>query len=263
MSDSGTTLADWRAWHAACALGLTPEGSRGVLEGFLGRRFGGMVRRMGSGGLSHRVPGDAACASLFETWCCLHRRREGKRYKDWLMARGDGSLGAVESGVMLLLRKVVLEWVRMEFPRGMGLSLEAELGAGGVTLEELLPEGTVAAEVRFEEEGWVRERVPGWVAAMTRAERAAVAARREGRSFVDAGVLRAAGVGKTALHKHFRGWVTERAAEVRSRFGEMPAAEGTALVLRILELCGNEIFLNFSEEGVAAAGCRVMEDPDD
>ncbi|MCC5844769.1 MAG: hypothetical protein JJU05_11005 [Verrucomicrobia bacterium] len=264
MKESGVTLEDWRAWHEACALDLAPEGVRCALTGFLGRRFAGAVRRLGQGGLAHRTPGDKDCAHLFETWCCLHQRREGKRYKDWLMTRGDRSQGAVESGVSLLLRKVVLEWVRMEFNRQPVLSLDASLTAetGGLTLEDLLPDPD-EKELSFEERRWVNERVEGWVAAMTRVERVAVAARREDRSFVEPGVLRAAGVGKSALHNHFRAWIRSRAEDVKARFPDLPPSESTALALLILEECARKIFLTFSVEVPEAPGCRVMENQDE
>jgi hypothetical protein len=264
MKATGTTLEDWHAWHEACSLALVSDPVRAALTGFLGRRFAGAVRRLGNGGLAHRVPGDADCAHWFESWCCLHRRREGKHYKDWLMARGDRSRGAVESGVSLLLRKVVLEWVRMEFSRLPTLSLEAPLtdGTCGLSLEELLPDPE-ASEPGFEEVRWVREHTAGWVAEMTRSERAAVAARSQGRSFVDPEVLRAAGVGKSALHNHFRAWLLARAEEVKARFPDLTPGEGTSLALTILERCAGEIFLTFSEEEPNAAGCRVMEANDE
>lgn len=264
MNETGVTLANWQAWHEACALALTPDAARAGLVGFLGRRFGGTVRKLGQGGLAHRTPGDADCAHLFESWCCLHQREDGKRYKDWLMTRGDRSQGAVESGVMLLLRKVVLEWVRMEFSRQPTLSLEASLtpDTGGMTLEDLLPEGE-GEEMSFEETGWVRERAAGWVAAMTQVERVALAARQQERSFVDPEVLRMAGVGKSALHNHFRAWVRARAEEVKDRFPELSPSESTALVLLVLEECAKKIFLSFWVEAVEAKGCRVMEKQDE
>ncbi len=264
MKETGVTLADWRAWHEACALDLVSEGVRVALSGFIGRRFAGTVRRLGRGGLASRIPGDADCAHCFESWCCLHQRREGKRYKDWLMTRGDRSQGAVESGVSLLLRKVVLEWVRMEFNRLPALSLDASLTAetGGLTLEALIPD-THEMGVSDEERLWVKARAEGWVAAMTRVERVALAARRQNRSFVDPTVLGEAGVGKSALHNHFREWVRARADEVKARFPELPPSEAIALVLLILEECGQTIFLTFSMEEREPAGCRVMENQDE
>ena len=260
MSETGVTLEDWRAWHEACALDRVSAAVRSVLTGFLGRRFAGAVRRLGRGGLAHRVPGDTDCAHLFESWCCLHRRREGKHYKDWLMARGDRSLGAVESGVSLLLRKVVLEWVRMEFDRHPTLSLDAPVvdQTGRLSLEDLLPEPESSVP-DAEAIRWACGQVPAWVAAMSRSEQAAVAARCQGRRFVDPEVLRAAGVGKSALHSHFQAWIRSRAEDVKAAFPEMTPAAGTALVLHVLEECGKCIFLTFSAEDPEARGCRVME----
>lgn len=264
MCDTGTSVSDWKAWQEACSLDRVPDAVRAALTGFLGRRFAGAVRRLGNGGLSHRVPDDAACAQHFESWCCLHRRREGKHYKDWLLTRGDRGAGAVESGVSLLLRKVVLEWVRLEFDRIPTLSLEASLTAdtGGLSLEDLLPDPG-EWEAGFEERQWVEAQAPGWVAALTPSERAAVAARAQDRSFVDPEVLLAAGVGKSALHNHFRAWLLARAGEVKARFPDLSPSEGAALTLHILETCARRIFLTFSVEGSGPERCRVMETEDE
>lgn len=261
MNETGVTLDDWQAWHRACALDLVSAEVRGNLCKWIGMRFSGLVRRLGQGGLAHRTPADADCAHLLETWCCLHRRQEGKRYKDWLMSRGDRSLGAVESGVSLLLRKVVTEWVRMEFTRVPTLSLEAGLGSatGGLTLEELLP-GKQKSDLSQEERDWALARSDALVAEMSRVEQAALAARRDSRSFVDPEVLRAAGVSKSGLHNHFRAWIRARADEVKAHFPELPPSEATALVLSLMEICAGKIFLSFSVETQTPPGCRVMEE---
>ena len=252
--DESRTVEQWVQWREACALDRTPPDTREVLVSFLARRFLSALRKLNMPGLSPRLPGDRDRAHLFESWCALHQRADGKRYKDWLLTRGDRSLGAVESGVTLLLRKVALEWVRCEFDREPSLSLDAPVArnARGESLEELLP--APAAPLTFEEREWLQREIPRLLAEMNPVQRAAFAARAAGLPFSHPRVRTLSGAGKTALYHHHREAVLRVGTRVRDAFPEMDPARGLELTLRALESIASDISFPFFAEKSEPAG---------
>lgn len=250
MVASGSIEA-WRQWREACALGRTPPEARVALTRFLAARFHRLVRRGGLG----TPPDDSTCAHLFESWCALHARADGKRYKDWLLTRGDASLGAVESGVSLLMRKVVLEWGRSERDRIPSVSLETPLSGSdpGFTLSDLLP-GTME-DPRFEENEWTERVRPRIREEMSHSQKVAAAARAAGLRFSDSRVRALAGVEKSTIYNHYREWVLHVGRRVRETFPHHAPEQGLQLTLHLLEAVSQDLLSEFFPEKMVSRGC--------
>lgn len=121
----------WQHWREACALSLISDLEKSHLTTVIAQRFRSMLRKVnlhGYGTLS--APPNADCAHLFETYCAMHQRRDGKKYKQWLLTRGRRDLDTVQSGVMLLIRNVVREWIRDTHPQTAPVSLQQQVGSG-------------------------------------------------------------------------------------------------------------------------------------
>jgi len=255
-------LPAWEAWRRACALDLTPEAPRRTLISFLARRFHGGVRRAAAGLPRGRVPGDTACAGLFESWCALNDCRHGKAYKDWLFARGDQSIGAVESGVSLLMRRVVREWLRMERPLTAQRSFQGKLGPAGLTLEDLLPD-PADAFMLLDEAAWRARRLGEIRRDMNRAQRVALSARARGLPFTHPSVTAAAGVRHAMLAKHHRILLLRLGGLIRDDFPGIPAETALDLFRRCVDELAHELAdeltddkkINFSVEQRGFAGC--------
>ncbi len=143
-------LEAWIEWKRRCALGLCENETREHLAKFAYARFDNYLKRY-----AHRTNLDASdlptlqgsdAWHLVETQLVTANTGEGKRYKDWLFDRangtGESALGAIESGATLLLRSVVKELLRREFsPPNMLSSSTAAFGDeyGTLTIEDLLP----------------------------------------------------------------------------------------------------------------------------
>lgn len=255
MNDGLSRMPAWESWRAACALDLTAAEQRQLLVSFLARRFHAGVEKAGAG-ISHSlVPGDADCARLFESWCALHTRRDGKAYKRWLFARGDRSPGAVESGVCLLMRKVVREWLRREAPRNREISLQQPLTPEGLTLADLLP-GSAADHAGPGEAEWRKAFLAELKPELTQAQRVALKARHAGIALRDPKVLAAAGLGRTALNACYRDLVLRIAARVRRDFDGASPDEATGICLRCLEELAAEKNPEVFADKTRLAGCR-------
>lgn len=249
-------LVFWREWREACALARIGETARAELTEFLGARFYSVARRLRRPEVLQRLPDAAGRAGLFETWCALHPETAGKRYKDWLLTRGDQRLGAVESGVSLMMRKVVAEWVRMEFARHPALSLDAPLGGeGDLSLEQLLPAPRVQ-RVDAETQTRVREQLTAWVAGLSSVRRVAICARAHGLVFSDPRVTRTAGVGKSALYEQYRQCLAELVEGLRVWAPELEASALQDLTLDVLHEAEKMIFSEFFVEKSGTGACE-------
>ncbi len=255
VQGNGPQLAHWQVWRQCCALGRMPDGERGVLIEFMGNRFLTVVRRMNRPEVLQRMPPPRDRAHAFEIWCALHERREGKRYKDWLLTRGDRQLGAVESGVSLLMRKVVREWVAVEFHRHPQLSLEAPLGDPDFNLKSLLP-APARHELPSETRDWQHNNLSGIVSGMTRLQRICVSARAQGRVLSDPRVCATANAGKTKLHKAYREWIQQLGESIRSAFPDLTEEESLHFTLETLHKVEKAIFFDFSAEKPLSIGCK-------
>ncbi|MCC5848907.1 MAG: hypothetical protein JJU29_12530 [Verrucomicrobia bacterium] len=252
---TGPQLTHWQTWHRLCALGRMPETERQVLVEFMGNRFLTVVRRLDRPEVMLRMPPPRDRAHAFEIWCALHERREGKRYKDWLLHRGDRKLGAIESGVSLLMRKVVREWVAVEFPRHPQLSLDAPLGDANFTMQSLLPAPS-KDELPTEAREWLQREVPKLISEMMPLQRVCVSARAQGRVLSDPKVCAAANAGKTTLHKQYREWIHHLGETILDAFPDFSEDERLNFTLETLHQVEKAIFFDFSAEKPVSIGCK-------
>jgi hypothetical protein len=253
----------WRHWHEACALGLISETGRMQLRRVIADRFRSMLRKInlhGQGMLS--APPEADCAHLFESYCAVHQRRDGKKYKDWLLTRGRRDLDTVQSGVMLLVRNVVREWIRDVHPKTAALSLQQCLGDHGVSLQELLPDQKTPA--RSEDQTlWMAAYLAEARADLEAVEITVLKLRAQDVIFSAPGIQETYGVGKSTLHKYHRRLLTRIAEAAVARFPELSPEDGVRLVLDILDALAQDIFLNFSAEKPGTAAFRKVKESHD
>jgi len=258
-------MAAWRNWKDLCALALISNTERIQLQQVISDRFRSMVRKVnlhGRGALT--APPNPDCAHLFESYCAMHQRRDGKKYKQWLLSRGRQDLDTVQSGVMLLIRNVVREWVRDSHPQTAEVSLQHFLGQGAtpVTLEELLPD--TKSETRTAEQSeWIEETIRNEVESLEAVERAVLLIRARGSVFSAAGIREEFGFGKTALHKYHRLLLERWAAEARDLFPELAPAEGAGLVLDLMDGMGKKLFRQSFAENNDFSAFGEMEVCDD
>jgi hypothetical protein len=232
----------WHSWREACAFGLLGEEERRWLRKIVGDRFRSRVKRLNAYGAELPMPQDAVCAHLFESWCALHPRRDGKRYKDWLLTRGRRDLDTLQSGVMLLVRNVVREWVRDAQPDACEVSLDEPITeASGFTLLQLLPERNNGREK--DKEDWCRLHAMRVAEEADAVDSVALAVRREGKVFSHPQVKEETGFGKTTLHQRHRNLMETLAAQVKEDFPGMDAPAATGIVLDVLDQAG-EIILS-------------------
>lgn len=253
----------WHHWHEACALGLVDEADRQQLSRVIAQRFRSMLRKLTLHGQSVPAsPSDGDCAHLFEAYCAVHRRRDGKKYKDWLLSRGRRDLDTVQSGVMLLIRNVVREWIRDAHPQTAELSLQQCLGEQGVTLQELLPDRT-GESLSAEQLAWKDHELVRLRRGLEPVEITVLEIRARGLVFSSPGIQTRYGVGKTTLHKYQRRLLTRIAEGAAARFPELTPEAGSALVLDLLDALAQDILLQVSAEKPRSAAFRkVKEDHD-
>lgn len=141
-----TTIQHWEEWRACCALLRCGDATQAALQGFAGSRFALYARHvMREDEVRQRIPQAPECWHLFESGLTVARPRSGRRYKEWLFARLEGSddhpIDVVQGGASLLMRSVVREWARHETAPRQVLSLDAPLGHGDEcpALTELIP----------------------------------------------------------------------------------------------------------------------------
>lgn len=252
----------WRCWRERCALGRLEEADRAVLELRIGERFRSRLRQLNAhrNGRVPQMPGDRECAHGFETFCALHRRRDGKSYKHWLLTRGRRDLDTVQSGVMLLIRNVVKDWLRDREPENKGLSLEKEIG--GMTLAQCLP-AEDSLKGMGEMRAWLEERLPEWTRCMREEEAAGLRIRAKGWVLSDPRVRTETGFGKSTLHKYHRALMVRWAEALRSVFPEADPEAAAFLLLDAMDRTGEILLEIFAEnDGNAAFGEVEVHDDD-
>ncbi len=252
-------LRQWREWTARCALGLCGSATRAELRAFVSARFRHYARKCcfltNADDPVQLFPSGVDAWHLFETRLRLRQTRAGKSYKQWLLARdGEGAdRASMESGVSLLVRDVVREFLRREhMPRTFAALEQPVPGVTGeaVSLRELLPgDADTAATVEQRERDAlaatcardVRER-------LSRREQVALLAREAGRSITDPAVLRAAGCGKSELSRAYHKALQSLAGHVRSRFRQEDREGCAAIACATLEQLNNLLARDFSWE---------------
>jgi len=239
---------DWEHWHAQCALALTPPESRERITRFLQALFRARIRKLGlSQWLATRDDGPELAAQCFETWCMLHPRRDGKHYKDWLLQRGDRGTGALQSGVCLLMRRVVQEWCRRERPGSPGLPVNLDLMTS-LPSAEILLEGHLlpADEAIFQE--WLAD----WVE-RTRSHLSPVSAeilrlRHGGVGFHHPEMKQKTGLSRSRCYGIFHELLTQIHAEIQQFFPDESVTVRAELCCSALERLQSEIFLQKKQD---------------
>jgi hypothetical protein len=264
-------LKDWMLWKQHCAAEACPPATRAVLQAFGHSRF-----HRYAAAYAHTTnvpeahvltPSPAEAWHLFESWTRLRNTRSGKAYKAWLLARpagGESALASIESGASLLMRDVVREYLRREFPSAHIAAVTPTHPGGDVTvpsLDELLPDpdDPRARLVARDLERIAYTRVGPAFAALTPRERTALLARELNLSLAHPLVTTAAGCGKSALFKLYPAALAKIADQARLACpGEPPHILGRLAIL-IFDAVRDTIFSWGHAEKTVSAFFRCME----
>jgi hypothetical protein len=255
-------LIAWETWQERCALELLSEPMRAGICQVMADRFRSRVRQVSHlpifGNNRPDVPDNRKCAHLFESYCALHQRRDGKSYKRWLLTRGKQDVDTIQSGVMLLMRNVVREWIRDCHPRTADRSLH-DVTRLNITLEECLPEADAPHQISDEVAEWMQTEQSNWIEELNAPEVAMLRARCKGLIFSDPRVQQETGISKTTLHKYHREVMVRWAGRLREKFPEIGAETGAGLILEAMDAIG-EILLTKSAEKSGSPAFGVVKD---
>ncbi len=253
-------LDAWREWRSRCAFDLLDARPREGLREVVAQRFRWRVRKLSASGIwsgtTPDLPSDRECAHLFEAHLQLHHRRDGKSYKHWLLTRGRQDLDTVQSGVMLLIRNVVKQWVNDVHPRTAPLSLQEAFGCD-LTLEQCLPGETTGEVTPLQ--NWVQEQETAWMMELCTEEKRMLAIRARGWVFSGSRALAVAGMGKTKLHQLHREVMTRWAESLREAQPGVDPVEASRAVLDTMDRAG-EIFSHLLAEKPDSAAFRDTKD---
>ena len=240
-----TRVEQWEEWVDRCAADRCAPGTAAALRRFGAFRFGRYLGIcLGQDAAAGVRPDDRDCFHLFETHCCVARGRAGKRYKEWLAARGGGASGAAafESGASLLMRDVVRSFVRRECPSPRQVPADAVIdGTDGLTLADLLPadaDGASAPPDAARADAIARAVLSG----LADAHRAVVLARGCGVPLSDPGLLALLGVGKSRTAALWAEVYRRVAAETRRQVPEGDSRCWLPLALQAAERLGTLVF---------------------
>ena len=143
---SENSLSSWVEWKEKCALDLCEQETSQYLTDFIYPRFLKRAQTAGQGKYTTPGPCDIDKKNawhLFETYFKINESKSGKCHKDWLFDRTRKERGTyqqqIEGGATLLLRSAVREFLRREYALNSMISMQAPIGAGGLTIEDLLP----------------------------------------------------------------------------------------------------------------------------
>ena len=252
-------------WKRRCALDLCSENAQADLSAFGARRFHAAVRTCQA---AARLRDCGALAfeareiwHLFETYLQVNPARAGKRYKDWLFARVEGSpdspLDVIQGGATLLMRTVVREHLRQEYSPPNTVSLNAPLPEAGdesLTFEDLLPgQLDPAWDVEIREFRALAARLAQrQVAEMTPRERVAALAKALGLSLAHPAVEKAAGCRKSVVNAAYAGFVKRVQERIKADFpGEDASAIRLLLILTLGEVHDRVLTWGKSEKSCA------------
>lgn len=225
------TVEHWKIWREKCALGLCPSEAQRALQAFARERFfnyaSAYARTTSVADPGLLTPEPAEAWHCFETHLQLHNTREGKAYKQWLLARagtGPLDLNAIQSGATLIIRDAVRERLRREFPSRRAVELDAPVVADGSpsapTLRDLLPaEADTLQEVALRDTEALADAEAGSAfAALSRRERIAILARELGLPLSHPAVIEAARCSRSVLTATFPRALQTLADHVQARF---------------------------------------------
>lgn len=238
-----TRAEDWRAWKKACAADLCAPETAASLRRFGAVRFAGCVRRAGHPKASTRDPWH-----LLETHCQVSRTRAGKRYKDWLFARAEGTAegtgnewaSCVEGGASLLMRAAVRDFLRGEVAPSFMTSLDKPIGNGAISLADLLPDPAIRQGGLDEAE---IETLAGHMAdtislSLSKVDLVLLWARTHGISFADPKVVKMTRQGKTVLYERFQEVIEGVSRDLRKELPREDAGVVRDLLLKTVMKLG-------------------------
>lgn len=255
-------LYAWEEWRRQCALGKIRPEEQQHLTGVIAQRFQRRLRKLAAAGIwlgpAPAAPEPADCAHYFESYLALHQRRDGKSYKHWLLTRGRRDLDTVQSGVMLLIRNVVKEWIRDTHPRTAPLSLQDTFGSD-VSLEQCIPGAVSGEETSLR--SWILEKRGVWAEDCTDAEKRMLAIRAKGWVFSSPRALAVAGMGKTTLHKLHRAVLQRWVGCVQEAHPGTSAEEAVPALLEALDETGRRFFPLLAEK-LPEDAFRQIKDPE-
>lgn len=249
-------LNDWTLWKQLCSAEACPPATRAALQAF-GRsrfyRYAAAYAHTTNVPEAHVLtPSPAEAWHLFESWTQLRNTRSGKAYKAWLMARpaaaGEAAIESIESGASLLMRDVVREHLRREFPSAVMASvIPADPGGdySALTLDQLLPSPEDPRErlVARDLQRIASTQAGPAFAALTARERTVLLARELNLSLAHPLVTAATGCGKSALFKLYPAALAKIADRARLACPEEPPPILGRLAILIFDAVRHELFL--------------------
>ena len=241
-----TLLSDWSTWRERCALSRCDEPVRDRLRAFVARRFRRYVTRCAHVGTR---PAFAPHVNASEAWhrfeshLVVRRTRKGKRYKDWLLQRaalqGGTPIQGVESGACLIVRTVARDVLAAEYASSGHVSLDAAVCddyGRPLVMKDLLQGGDLPSDraAHREAERLARRAAAPLFDALVRRERIALFSKAAGLPLAEPRVTRAAGCGKSSLHRAYQALVNRLASRVRADFAGEDAESAYTLALLTL-----------------------------
>jgi hypothetical protein len=220
-------MSSWAEWKERCAAALCADETRHQLETFVTAHFNRRVQAY-----THRSTSDGRIASIpaiecmhrLESSMVINRNGQGKAYKDWLFARAANgqALEALESGVVLLIRDVVREYLRREHSPSFMISLNDSLTSDphGLTIEDLIPCDTDPSEEASlrELEQLASWHAQQWDEELDHRERIALLAREMGLSLAHPEVEHAAGCRKSVLNDAHQKMCERVVSDLRNKY---------------------------------------------
>ena len=267
---------DWLLWKEKCALALCPKNTQAELRRFVQARFSRYIASYAAAyrGLETEAlfPTPEQSWHWMETYFQLHRSRQGKSYKDWLFARA--SIGAapaaesIESGISLLLRDVVRERLRSEYPSAQTLSLSTRTSAPGrssLSVDELLP---CSADTLDEVE---TADISGQAARLTQTvfndlslrQRIAILGREMGLPLSRPALLKAASCAKSALSAAHEKALLAVARHAADAWPSEPQDMRARLAIALFDSVRQRIFIWASVENGLPEFLTIVKEPID
>lgn len=243
-------LKDWTEWKKYCARKLCSEETQGRLGSFAQSRFGLQLRRQIATTNLHdsdalrQLPSVDDAWHQFESYAALKQTRQGKRYKDWIFARVQGSsaapLDTIQSGASLVMRSVVRAYLRVEYAPRKAISMDQPLGDSDLTMSDLLPgkSDPTDAVVANEYNVMAKKHVATLFEALSHRERIGLLAKFNGIALDNDDVLKSADCGKSTLNQVVRDMLNKLRADIKREYhddGHEAIAAFTVLVVQYLE----------------------------
>lgn len=242
------SIQHWEEWHARCALLRCGEETRTALRGFAWTRFVHYAQAaLGESGVQPQVPAAEDCWHLLESDLSVARPRSGRRYKEWLFARlegtGDAPIDVIQGGASLLMRTVVRTWALHETTPRKTRSMDAPLclGASGLTLADLLPaeEGTSLEDDELAARAATL--APAFFDTLDPKARLVLLAKHLDLPLYDPGVLALAGIGRSRASDIWRSAFTQLAGLVGQTHPTEPRDWQLKLTLVVARLLNERI----------------------